>query len=207
MTFIDFIAQAGLIGGSILTLYKLVGVPLRKAWRLIQSKLDVIENLSQNKGVIAELQASKAELSSRLASVQAEFQLNGGNTLRDVVVGMRRDVKSMVHRVSMLIDAASMGVMETDADGSCTHINQTLLEWIARADYRDLLGHGWKMAIQPSEREEVAQEWRRALTDGRIFEMNFTLICRHDPVRVRCIATPSKEDGKVIGWLAKFVRL
>lgn len=140
----------GIITGIVATipvlimLYKLVVVRMINTFKRISGALDTIEKIS------------------------AEFQLNGGASLRDAVnrIEMGLLLEQHVRRAtSMILD---VGILETDSGGQCTFVNRKFLE-ISGLSLSESLGFGWTNAVHPGERDAVQNDWIEAIEQKRIF--------------------------------------
>lgn len=105
------------------------------------------------------------------------------------------------HELSRL---SPVGIFETDANGSCTWVNDT---WpgFTGLDIEAAAGDGWLAGIHPDDRERVMRTWSAAADD---VEPTFTSDMRYRHVTtglvtsVHVTAAPMPtEDGHVRSWL------
>jgi two-component system cell cycle sensor histidine kinase/response regulator CckA len=100
-----------------------------------------------------------------------------------------------------LTDHAPVGVLVSDARGSCIYVNRRWCE-LAGLDAGEALGEGWPRALYPDDSERVLAEWRAASTAGRDSIAEFRFRRPDGSVRsVQGFASPLREDGEVTGWV------
>jgi PAS domain S-box-containing protein len=82
-------------------------------------------------------------------------------------------IKSQRH-FEDLVTATPNGVMMCDPQGTCTFVNDGLVEMTGMARAA-LLGAGWKKAIHPDNRAAVVEAWRQAVHSGGAFRQEFRI--------------------------------
>ncbi|HEX7473847.1 MAG TPA: PAS domain-containing protein, partial [Candidatus Limnocylindrales bacterium] len=70
------------------------------------------------------------------------------------------------------IEAAPVGVFQTDADGAGVYVNDRWCEYAAMTR-QEAMGEGWLRAVHPDDLERVRDEWAASVADGRDFELEF----------------------------------
>lgn len=75
-------------------------------------------------------------------------------------------------RLQALVVQSPVGVFLTDANGSCTFLNEKACELLGMSFVR-ASGFGWKDAIHPDDRIAVAEDWRRAVVAEALFQREF----------------------------------
>lgn len=94
------------------------------------------------------------------------------------------------------------GTFFTDTTGQCTYVNDSWLR-MTGLSIEEALGSGWVAGIHPEDRNYVIQEWRSAVDDGQMFDLEFRfkrpdsstlwIHAQSCPYRVR--------NGKVLGYI------
>jgi PAS domain S-box-containing protein len=108
-------------------------------------------------------------------------------------------------RFRKLAACLPVGVMETDARGNCTYVNQRGTEILGRPS-EEPAGWAWSNAVYPDDREMVARSWLEAAAAGEAWSLEFRLL-RPDgrTCWVSCSASPRVESpGEIAGYVATF---
>lgn len=136
--------------------------------------------------------------------IKAEMRSNGGSSLRDVVVGIQKEVerntnltKIIVGRQRWILDNRDEPIFEADKEGKVVWTNQSYLRTFTVTP-REVLNNGWKNLIHQSDRENVILEWESAIADNRDFEREFKMYRGENSTNISCVATMT-EDGSYIG--------
>lgn len=101
-----------------------------------------------------------------------------------------------------LVESAPVGIFFNDAEGQCVYTNPRWREMVGIC-YEEALGHGWRDAIAPEDRESVFTEWRQCVEQGRKFSREFRFRRPNGEVRwVHGRAIPIRSaDGVVQGYV------
>lgn len=81
-----------------------------------------------------------------------------------------------------LLDASGMRFWQASPDGSRTFISHALAA-LTEFSAQELLGHGWLAAVHPEDRARVTDEWRSAIAERRVFQINYRMMGRAGAVR------------------------
>ncbi|WP_205696057.1 PAS domain S-box protein [Conexibacter sp. SYSU D00693] len=129
----------------------------------------------------AELRAAVSEATGRVAVAQ---------------------VQASQRRQRMLATLAPVGIIETDASGSCTYVNPRWCE-LTGLRPRDAWDDGWVQALDPADRETAFSAWARAIAMGR--ELQLELRLRHTDgttTWASLASTPMVDaEGELVGHL------
>jgi diguanylate cyclase (GGDEF)-like protein/PAS domain S-box-containing protein len=111
----------------------------------------------------------------------SEEQQNALRTLGKQVVSqleLRQRVNSLKQsdvRFQTLTDSAPLGIFETDADGTCTFINNYLCSLLGIPE-EVALGQNWIQAIHPEDRQEVFSGWMTSAVSDEDFSGDYRLV-------------------------------
>jgi PAS domain S-box-containing protein len=103
-------------------------------------------------------------------------------------------------RFRTLCEQAPLGIYETNAKGQCIYTNR---KWSAMSGLSasESLGHGWKKALHPGDRERVFEKWEADARQGKMWE--YRLI---NPLgetrRIRAVGGPIySAQGDLTGYV------
>lgn len=98
---------------------------------------------------------------------------------------------------------APVGIVETDATGRCTFVNDRWCE-LTGMSAEEARGGGWARSIHPGDIRHVEEEWKGASAQQREFRIDCRLRSAHGPPRwVHAVAIPLLgTDGHATGYLA-----
>jgi PAS domain S-box-containing protein len=120
-------------------------------------------------------------------------RLNGVNfgrvwSFRDITSRIRTEesLRQSVERFRTLATSSPVGIIETDARGTCLFVNQQWCQ-LAGITAEEAIGRSWTMVLHREEVAWVMEAWSRSLAEGTRFEMEY---------RFR---TPTGEDNWVLG--------
>lgn len=137
------------ISGGLVVVYKKVLKPLIKAneeYRELLRKVDVIAE---------------------------EMVPNGGNSLKDIVHRIEKEVTLSSERAKAVLADDRAAIFETDSEGNCVWVNRTYSRVVKRTPH-ELMGHGWVNAIAKVDRERVVTGWNIAVSEDREFADEFS---------------------------------
>lgn len=143
------------------TIYKYVAKP---AVSNIKSFLETINKLDESLPILME--------------ISHQFKPNGGNSLRDVIDRVERDLSLSKARTKILLGMSNHGVYEADHEGKCVWVNRKWTE-IAGLLPEEALGNGWVTAIHPEDRDKVFTEWTNSIKAERDFDLVYRFKNRH----------------------------
>ena len=150
-------------------------------------------------------------LDVQMQEVRRELTLNGGGSLKDLVVATNAKVLEADNWERASLDSMPYASWKSDAHGRLIYANSACEE-LTGCSENDLRGHGFYNAIAPEDRARVRQEREQAIADGRDYELSLTLRrClgngQFENVRVMS-RTIAVRDGarRVIGWFGTATR-
>ncbi len=94
-----------------------------------------------------------------------------------------------------------VGLVEMNAAGECTYVNQQLCE-ITGVPAESILGNCWMESVHPEDRTTVVEEWKRCVADGSNFDERLRCLRPDGSVRhLWAIATAEHyDDGTISGF-------
>lgn len=171
-----------LTGGvtTIIAFYKIIICPILKAIKKIKETVNIIEKL------------------------QEEFRPNGGNSLKDAISRIERNLlieRETRRALSMASDIISF---EADSKGLYIWINKAFMD-ISGLSSSDAENYGWINTVNLRERDAVLQEWGNAIRQKRVFQMQYhmTNILTGATIKINNFSLPILNDDKndVIGYV------
>lgn len=103
--------------------------------------------------------------------------------------------EKMFSRQRWILDQTTGPVFEADEEGKCIWANSYYLKLLQR-NLDSIIGHGWKNAIAPEERERVIENWETCIKEGRDAEDTFTIVTDSGKrLKVFCIAHKTENNG------------
>lgn len=150
--------------------------------------------------------AERKEMYKKINHIFEELTPNHGSSIKDKINKMDKQLSEntilttrIFDRQRWLLDNQNITVFESDNDGKCLWTNKKYCDWLKRDD-KYFLGHGWKNAIHPEDRERVSEYWETCMTDGRDFENIFRMIGRDAKIyNIYCIANKSVNNNGYMG--------
>jgi len=79
-------------------------------------------------------------------------------------------------RMRTLVDAAPIGIFETNAFGFCTYVNPAFCTITGLANAEDALGFGWGNVVHPDDAVTVGTAWAVAIHTDQPFEQQFRFV-------------------------------
>lgn len=135
------------------------------------------------------------------ALIEKELQPNGGSSLRDTVsrIEMRQMTSDRRHRA--FLSAAVTAHFETNERGEYIWVNPAFKRLIDR-DWESIRGNGWVNSISQSYRDDVCDEWQRAIAQRRDFTMDYVIKRGNEQLHVHSHAIAMlKENGELLGYV------
>ena len=126
-------------------------------------------------------------------------------TLQDVTEqrSAERALRASEARFRGLAEHAPVAILETDPDGGCAWVNDAW-EKMAGIDLTDAVGEGWLAAIDPADRELVAEAWDRARHEQATIpvEYRFAQPGGRRVIAMGTVAALRDESGGVTGLIS-----
>jgi len=97
-----------------------------------------------------------------------------------------------------LATRAPIGIMQTDASGSCTFANDAWLR-ISGLDATGTLGHEWSRAVHPDDLQSMMEKWERSVRERRPYVNEVRIVRPDGGLRtVLAAAAPIPEPGGTV---------
>jgi PAS domain S-box-containing protein len=152
----------------------------------LKKKINIINGMEQWQGDVAK---AHLEMTTLLKSVVKEVTPNGGNSLRDKVDGIGKDVSILkIDAVQLKIDAEAQkqrlrillrpslnAMFETDQNGRFVWANDAYLN-LCGLPVDKVYGNGWLNGIDIHDRDEVLEEIKCCIDQDRDFDMEYRMI-------------------------------
>lgn len=150
------------------------------------------------------------DMYTRVEKLMAQFERNGGSTIRDSLDRIERAVHVQEQRQKIMLGMVPFAVAETDARGKLIFANRTYLHWVGRTE-SEVLWDGWVNVIHPDDRERVRREWTEAVSEARSYEGQFRMLGTNSCFEVQCRAVPIRAEDPTdaltpFGWVAIIIR-
>ncbi len=177
--------------GAISMIWKFIFVPIKKHFFIVKDLLDAV--------------SSSYPI---LEQISKDFKPNGGNSLRDVVDRIEKNVYLGEQKYKAIVEFQNIGIFETDKDGKYTWVSDKWLE-ITNQSWLDASNNGWVAQVSSEDRDKVWHEWENAVRQARQFSMKFKMHKKTDGIKnVSSFAIPVKDkDGKVISYLGHITEI
>ncbi len=110
------------------------------------------------------------------------------------------ELQASESRFETLCEQAPLGIYETDADGQCVYTNR---KWsvMSGLSASESLGHGWKKALYPDDRERVFEGWQADAQRGTAWEYRL-LNPQGETRRIRAVGGPIySANGTLTGYV------
>jgi PAS domain S-box-containing protein len=150
-----------------------------------------------------------ALLPARVEALSAQFQRNGGSSLRDAVDNSQLLLKQFGESLEELrvrnhthwrMDYSASS-WEADSQGRWVAANMKLCEMLEVSE-EDLIGMNWKNLIYFQDADRTFATWSRVVLEHS--HLNISARC-HIPSRgsvmIRFKAQAMKVNGRVVGWI------
>ncbi len=143
-------------------------------------------------------------------SIQKEFNVNSGKTLKDQLTRIEDNLMLNDARIkTFTMNFSEIGFYECDPAGRCVWVNRAMSEIWGR-EKQELLGAGWLSGILEDDREEVWDKWQYSIIHRTPYEADYTIINAESneriKVRTRAICLVG-ADGVVMSYLGHIVRI
>jgi two-component system sensor histidine kinase UhpB len=164
----------------------------------------------QEQGMLAQLaRTRRIRLASALAAVSGALLLAGCYVLIGQIIIARSAsrhqktetaLRASEKRFETLCEQAPVGIYSTDAQGRCMYSNS---QWsrMSGLSAAESLGHGWKKALHPDDRETVFEGWMTNAWQGASWE--YRLLTPQGEIRwIRALGGPIFSDrGALTGYV------
>jgi len=164
-------------------------------WKLLKPMLKLFKN--------AGMLVGQAEKHTKLIEqIAAELKPNGGNSIRDVLDRLEKEMASFDSKIKTLIIYNDVALYETDPAGQCLWVSK---QWCNLTGLlpADAQGNGWILSVHEDDRERVFEEWKNAIEQQRDFTMNYRVgneTVGFSTVHGRANAIKSAK-GKILGFI------
>jgi PAS domain S-box-containing protein len=202
---IDFNSWYGLIVAAGAGLSALVAI--WKAVAFLRAKILVVtEGVESFVTFPDDAEVTFKALAASIEEIAQELRTNGGSTLKDAINRIEKTQAFTLTRQRALLDSHGLAIFETDEEGDCTHANQFYLDAVGRG-MPEVAGKGWISCIAPEDRERVATEWYRAVSDNRMFNGKYSFVASDGTTFMSVVsAHPVKNNSnKIIGYVGMMI--
>ena len=164
----------------------------------------------QDEGMLARLvRQRRLRLASALAAVSGALLLAGCYVLIGQIIIARsasrhQKTEAALHtsekRFETLCQQAPVGIYSTDAQGLCVFTNPQWTQ-MSGLSMAESLGHGWKKALHPDDRETVFEGWKKNALQG--FSWEYRLLTPQGQIRwIRALGAPLYSNGgEITGYV------
>ena len=170
-------------------------------------------------GLMARRWRIERRFRKRMERLCAEFEPNGGGSVRDKIHDLSDRMVAVEKRTEVLCTSIEQGqalqraymslstgddvaFFQCDHAGGLTMIDAVFQMWTGKA-LDSISGHRWIVVIAEVDRDRVIREWNLAVEHGADWRCEYNLF-RHDrslmPVVGRAIAMHD-ANGEVVGYL------
>lgn len=116
---------------------------------------------------------------SEIYNISQQFEKNGGGSLRDkidkIVNKLERVEAALELNVGVVYHLCAemeLALYHTLPTGECRWVSRAWCD-LTGMSFEDALGHGWRSAIHPLDRERVMDEWLHCVAECRMFRSVF----------------------------------
>ena len=179
--------------------------------RLMEFLRQTIMGIDQeNEGALARIaRRRRTRLASALAAVCGALLLVGSYILIGQILMARSAsrsqkaeaaLRSTENRFETLCEQAPVGIYNTDAEGMCVYTNSRWSQ-MSGLSAAESLGHGWKQALHPDDRDSVFKGWKVHAQQGTSWE--YRLLTSEGEIRwVRALGGPlCSTQGEITGYV------
>lgn len=182
----ELVTILGTVFGALATggaaVWRWVWVPSSK----IIKNIDAIHDLVQNHLPI-------------LIKISEEFRPNGGSSMKDALNRVEKHQR-LNHQRMKLMQTDKLQY-EANEKGECIWVSPRLAE-LAGMDDSKFIGNGWINAVEHDDRQEVWDEWQKAIIQKRDFSFEFRLAKNN--LKVKSYATVVKDSkNQTIGMIGE----
>lgn len=97
--------------------------------------------------------------------------------VRDITARNRTEeaLRTSEARFRVLAQNAPIGILQTDASGACSFVNQRFTS-ITGMEQSDALGTGWMSSLHPSDVLQIQELWQTLVTTNTPFELDYRFL-------------------------------
>ena len=148
-------------------------------------------------------------------AISQQFKNNGGSSFCDkidkIVNKLERVESALEMNIGLVYHLCSdleLAVYHTLPGGECRWVSRAWCE-LTGLTFEESLGHGWRSAIHPHDRDKIMEEWTECVTECRTFRAVFRFQHSDDTVVwVRGWANSVKgSDGDLRGVIGTIRRV
>jgi len=158
--------------------------------------------------VVSKEMTQRKDMHNKINHILEELTPNHGSSIKDKINKMDAQLSEntlltgrIFDRQRWILDNEEIIVFESDNDGKCVWVNKKYCDWLKR-DNKYFLGHGWKNAIHPDDREQTSEYWEECVADSRDSENLFRMVDRDGKIyNVYCIANKSTDNNGYMGTI------
>jgi PAS domain S-box-containing protein len=158
--------------------------------------------------VVSKEITERKDMHNKINHILEELTPNHGSSIKDKINKMDAQLSEntlltgrIFDRQRWILDNEDIIVFESDNDGKCVWANKKYCDWLKR-DNKYFLGHGWKNAIHPDDREQTSEYWEECVADSRDSENLFRMVDRDGKIyNVYCIANKSTDNNGYMGTI------
>lgn len=155
---------------------------------------------------VRHLYASHQVQEATLRALLEQVRPNGGQSLRDVVDRIEREVLATSAMNRGLLDLSDTAYFEADDRGAYVFVNRRWAD-LTGLTPEEARGTGWLLAVHPEDREAVTDRWDEATAEWRPFRG--TLRLRHattgQVTLVHVRALPVRQGSALRGYIGSAV--
>lgn len=126
----------------------------------------------------------QAKLNDSLKIIKSELSTNGGNSIKDAIIDLRKTCHRIEIRQKIIEQRTKAGLhysntplFETDNEGRLIWHNSLFCEFV---DSYDVEGYDWLNFIQQSDRKDLLEEFKYCLNTNRKFHKQTKTINGND---------------------------
>lgn len=139
----------------------------------------------------------------KIDKIHSEFYTNGGSSMKDSMIRIENSLTAVSQKQYVYLLEHELGIFETDGDGNFIDVNRTYCRMIDRTE-NECRGTNWLHFVHHDDRDEVEDEWNRAVKGGRDFRMAYKIVISSGKeLEVFMSAHPmrNKVNGIIIGFM------
>jgi PAS domain S-box-containing protein len=118
------------------------------------------------------------------------------------VIRLQDRLQASREAFAVLSQRAPVGILMSDADGSCTYANDTWCE-LSGLSLAETLGYHWRQVVHPDDREAVIEKWDASVRRQSPYVNEVRLVRPDGSIRhVLASGCPTHDDhGRVSGFI------
>lgn len=133
----------------------------------------------------------------------ADFQPNGGHSLRDVINRIEQRQGFMESRVLALLTTSPGPLFECNQNGEWFWVNRALCDMTGYLP-EQINGYGWMNLICQDYQVDITAQWNLAITQRRDTILEFDMVTRAETVvPVKLETTALRDKDIVVGYIGR----